>query len=65
MNDTTQKSRACSEPRRRGGRRLGSGRKKLGRSQLVIRLKKQIIEALQPGAAAKIRELVENNFKTL
>jgi hypothetical protein len=49
----------------RGGRRPGSGRKKVGRSQLVIRLKNQIIEALQPGAAAKVRELVENNFKTL
>jgi hypothetical protein len=57
MNDTTQKNR--------GGHRAGSGRKKLGRTQLVIRLKKEIVEALQPGAAAKVRQLVENNFKTL
>jgi hypothetical protein len=49
----------------RGGHRAGSGRKKVGRTQLVIRLKKEIVEALQPGAAAKVRQLVENNFKTL
>jgi hypothetical protein len=61
----TQKSRACPEPRRRGGKRAGSGRKKVNTTQLTVRLPDRIIEALQPGAAAKVRELVESNFKTL
>jgi hypothetical protein len=47
----------------RGGKRRGSGRKKVDTAQLTIRLKKEIIEVLQPGAAAKVRELVESNFK--
>ncbi len=54
MNNPTQKSR--------GGRRPGSGRKKVGRQQITIRIKKQIVQALQPGAAAKVRELIERNF---
>jgi hypothetical protein len=57
MNDTTRKSR--------GGKRVGSGRKKVNTTQLTVRLPNRIIEALQPGAAAKVRELVESNFKTL
>jgi hypothetical protein len=54
-NDTTQKSR--------GGKRAGSGRKKVNTTQLTVRLPNRIIEALQPGAAAKVRQLVESNFK--
>jgi Superinfection immunity protein len=49
----------------RGGRRQGSGRKKDGRQQITIRIKKEIVEALKPGVPAKIRALVESKYKAL
>jgi hypothetical protein len=35
------------------------------RAQLTIRLKKAIIDALQPGAAAKARQMIESKYKAL
>jgi hypothetical protein len=43
-------------PKPRGGRPLAE------RQQLVIRIKKEILERLQPGAARKIRDLVETTY---
>ena len=48
-----------------GGARPGAGRKPLGRRQLTVRIKAEILDRLGDGAAAKVRELVESNFKTL
>jgi hypothetical protein len=46
----------------RGGRREGAGRKPSGRSQIKLRIKTEIIEQLQPGAARKLAELIEKRF---
>jgi hypothetical protein len=43
-------------PKPRGGRPLAE------RQQLVIRIKKDVLERLQPGAARKIRDLVETTY---
>jgi hypothetical protein len=43
-------------PKPRGGRPLAD------RQQLVIRIKKDVLERLQPGAARKIRDLVETTY---
>jgi hypothetical protein len=47
----------------RGGRREGAGRKPSGRSQIKIRIKTEIIEQLQPGAARKLSEFIEKRSK--
>lgn len=46
----------------RGGKRKGAGRHHSGRTQIKIRIKTAIIEQLQPGAASKLRELIEAKF---
>jgi hypothetical protein len=45
-----------------GGKRKGSGRKKTGREQIKIRIKSTILEQLQPGAASKLRKLIEEHY---
>jgi hypothetical protein len=47
----------------RGGARPGAGRKPSGRSQIKIRIRTEIIEQLQPGAAGKLAAVIENKFK--
>jgi hypothetical protein len=49
----------------RGGARPGSGRHKVGRRQLTVRIKAEILDALAPDAARLIRNLVEQKFKYL
>jgi hypothetical protein len=46
----------------RGGRRKGAGRPPSGRSQIKIRVKTEIIEHLQPGAAGKLAAFIEKKF---
>jgi len=54
---------AQPRPERRGGRRdYQPGRPRSGRRQIVIRIKEEILDRLEPGAAAKIRELVEATY---
>jgi hypothetical protein len=48
----------------RGGKRNGAGRHRSGRTQIVIRVKTEIIKQLQPGAARKFRELIENKLNS-
>ena len=50
---------------RRGGRRSYQlGRPRSGQRTITIQIKQDILDRLQPGAAAKIRELVETTFKS-
>ena len=52
----------------KGGARPGSGRKRGrtdGRRQITVRIKAEVLDKLQPGAARKIRELVERVTNTL
>jgi hypothetical protein len=56
-----QKPKKKSGPGR-GGARPGAGRKPSGRSQIKIRVKTEIIEGLQPGAARKLAAIIENTF---
>src|SRR5262245_13658878 len=49
----------------RGGRRKGAGRKPSGRTQIKIRIKTEIIEQLQPGAARKLTEFIEKRFNII
>ena len=46
----------------RGGARKGAGRKPSGRRQIVLRVKGDIIDALQPGAARVLRDFIEKRF---
>ena len=48
----------------RGGPRPGSGRKPAGRRQIVLRIKSEIIDRLEPGAARKMRDIIERKFKS-
>jgi len=48
-----------------GGKRPGSGRRKLGRRGLTVRIKTQILDALSPNPARKIRDLVESRYRSL
>jgi hypothetical protein len=47
----------------RGGKRKGAGRPNSDRTQIKIRVKTAIIEQLQPGAARKLRDLIEQQFQ--
>jgi hypothetical protein len=51
--------------KRHGGKRAGSGRRKLGRRGLTVRIKAEILQALQPNPAQVIRDLVETKYKDL
>jgi hypothetical protein len=49
----------------KGGRRKGSGRKRGitdGRVRVTVRVKKEILDSLQPKPALKIRELLEQSI---
>jgi hypothetical protein len=46
----------------RGGARPGAGRPASGRTQIKIRIKTEILERLGPGAARKLRELIEKHL---
>jgi hypothetical protein len=48
-----------------GGARKGSGRKKLGRRGITIRVSEKLLESLGANAAATIRELVEAHYAYL
>jgi hypothetical protein len=48
-----------------GGRRPGSGRRKLGRRGLTVRIKTRVLEALSPNPARKIRDLIESRYAAL
>ena len=48
-----------------GGARPGAGRQTVGRRYIVIRIKNDILDALQPDAARLIRELVEEKYAHL
>jgi hypothetical protein len=48
----------------RGGARPGSGRKPAGRRQIVLRIRSEIIDQLEPGAARKMRDFIEQKFKS-
>jgi hypothetical protein len=50
------------KPTRRGGARIGAGRRKVGRRSIVVRIKAEILEKLSPNAARLIRELVEDKL---
>jgi hypothetical protein len=47
----------------RGGARPGAGRKPSGRAQIKIRVRTEIIEQLQPGAARKLAAIIERKFQ--
>ena len=51
------------KPTRRGGARIGAGRRNVGRRSIVVRIKAEILEKLSPNAARLIRELVEDKLK--
>jgi hypothetical protein len=51
------------KPTRRGGARIGAGRRKVGRRSIVVRIKAEILEKLSPNAARLIRELVEDKLE--
>jgi hypothetical protein len=57
-----QKRKKRSGPGR-GGARPGAGRKPSGRSQIKIRVRTEIIEQLQPGAARKLAAIIEKKFE--
>jgi hypothetical protein len=46
------------------GARPKSGRKPAGRRQIVLRIKGEIIDQLEPGAARKMRDIIERKFKS-
>jgi hypothetical protein len=48
----------------RGGPRPGAGRKPSGRRQIVLRVKGEIIDRLEPGATRKMRDIIERKFKS-
>jgi hypothetical protein len=48
---------------RRGGRRSNpGGRPRAFRRPVMVRIKEDILQRLEPGAARKIRDLVETTF---
>jgi hypothetical protein len=47
----------------RGGARRGAGRKPSGRRQICLWIRADVLDALGPDRAKKIRELVEDKFK--
>jgi len=51
------------KPTRRGGARIGAGRRKVGRRSIVVRIKAEILEKLSPNAARLISELVEDQLQ--
>jgi len=42
-----------------------SGARKMAANQITIRIRKEIVEVLQPGVPAKIRALIESKYKAL
>jgi hypothetical protein len=57
MNDPKKKGPG------RGGRRAGAGRKPSGRRQICLWIRADVLDALGPDRAKKIRDLVEGKFK--
>jgi hypothetical protein len=52
-----------AKKRQHGGARKGAGRKTAGRRAITLRIKTEILDRLEPGAAGKLRDLIEQQFE--